>query len=840
MEPFVNLLTIVLSFLIIALASRQLGDFISRTSLPLISGFLLTGILAGPYMLDLISAGALERLVFVDKISLSYIAFAAGSKLYLKDMKERLKSIQWISISLILTVFIICSLTMFMLTGLLPFPQPISTTGRTAISILSGAILVTLSPSAVIPVVHELRAKGPFTQTVVGVTMVTEVAAIALFAANISIADSLITGIGVNIRFLLTLVLELSLSILLGFILGRALMFVMLFQVGRTFKTVLILSAGYGIYALCGLIRLISARYLPVDVLMEPLLICMIGGFMVTNYCDSRIEFSKILNEIGPPIYIAFFTLIGASLKLDALVQTWPVALLLLLARAGSIGLGTFAGGTVAGEPMAHNRISWMAYVAQAGVSLGLAKAIAVEFPEWGEPFTAILIAVIVLNQLIGPPLLKRAISLVGESHTRAESGDSFDSHRAVIFGLESQSLALAHSLTANGWIVKIIAPGVHRDDIPHSGIEIHPVNEISLETLDQLQVGDAETVVAMLSDEENYRICELAYENYGTANLVVRLNERANINRFHELGALIVDPGTALVNLMDQFVRSPSAASLLMGMEKNQKIIEVELRNPNLHGIALRDLRLPLDTLILSIHRQGQMLISHGYTRLEVGDMVTVVGPPERLEEVALRFDTNREHALAYLVGKVAAREIATKTLAADVEHIIRGDAAMGGGPDKEPRDRFDRFIEESIVLDINQPMEVTELFRIIAEALSTPLRIPAQALNTRLMEREKESSTAISRWLAIPHIIISGNHRFTILLARCRQGIRFSDSAPMVHAVFVLAGTRDERNFHLQALSAIAQVVQTPNFEHQWLRAKNEKALREVVLQADRKRVR
>ena len=839
MEPFVNLLTIGLSFMIIVLASRQLGDFISRTSLPLISGFLLTGILVGPYILDLISAEALEQLRFVDKVSLSYIAFAAGSKLYLKDMKERVRSIQWVSIGLIVTVFFICSLTMFILSGVLPFTQGMPTAGRMAISILSGAILATLSPSAVIPVVHELRAKGPFTQTVIGVTMITEVAAIALFAANISIADGLLTGMGVNVLFTLALILELVLSVLLGFILGRILMLVMLLKIDRALKTVLILSAGYGVYVLCALVRLVSARHLPFDVLMEPLLICMIGGFMVTNYCNSRIEFSKILNEIGPPIYIAFFTLIGASLKLDVLIQTWPVALLLLLTRAGAIGLGTFTGGAVAGDPMIHNRIGWMAYVAQAGVSLGLAKAVAVEFPQWGEPFTAILIAVIVMNQLVGPPLLKRAITLAGESHTRAESGDSFDSRRAVIFGLESQSLALAHSLITNGWMVKIIAPGVHQEDIPHSGIEIHPVDEISLETLDQLQVGDVETIVTMLSDEENYRICELAYENYGTANLVVRLNERVNINRFHELGALIVDPGTALVNLMDQFVRSPSAASLLLGMEKNQKIMEVELRNPNLHGIALRDLRLPLDTLILSIHRQGQMLISHGYTRLEVGDMVTVVGPPERLEEVALHFDTNREHALAYLVGKVAARELASKSLETEVEQIIRRDT-VADPENQEPRDRFDRFIEESIVLDINQPMEVTELFQVIAEALSKQLMIPAQALHKRLMEREKESSTAISRWLAIPHIIISGSHRFTILLARCRQGIRFSDSAPMVHAVFVLAGTRDERNFHLQALSAIAQVVQTPNFEHLWLRAKNEKALREVVLQADRKRVR
>ena len=839
MEPFVNLLAIGLSFMIIALASRQMGDFISKTSLPLISGFLFTGILAGPYVLGLISSEAVAGLRFVDEIALAFIAFAAGSQLYLQDLKDRLKSIQWITIGLVVSTFVLCSSTMFLLSDFIPFMRDMTAAGRVAVSLLAGAILVARSPSSVMAVINELRAKGPFTQTVIGVTMITDVVVITLFAANISIADGLMTGLGFNARFSLVLLTELALSVFFGYLLGKVMIRLLALSVGSSIKAGLIVSVGYGVYLLSAALRNASHAYLPVEILVEPLLICMIGGFMVTNYCNCRLEFSKILTDTGPIIYVAFFTLTGAALTLDVLAHTWQFALLLLLVRIATIFAGAFTGGLIAGDPMQYNRIGWMAYITQAGVSLGLAKAIMVEFPDWGLPLATVLIAVIVLNQLIGPPLLKIAINMAGEAHTRAEGVDVTGSRRAVIFGLESQSLALAHSLKTNDWQVEIIAPGVHRDDIPHSGVRIHAVDEINLEIMNHLQVGDAETIVAMLSDDENYRICELAYENYGTANLIVRLNQRTNIQRFRELSALIVDPGTALVNLMDQFVRSPSAASLLLGMEKNQKIMEIELRNPNLHGIALRDLRLPLDTLILTIHRQGQMLISHGYTRLEVGDLVTLVGPPERLEEVTLRFDTNREHALAYLVGKMAARELASKSLETEVERIIRRDTASDR-KSQEPRDRFDRFIEESIVLDINQPMEVTELFQIIAEALSRPLKIPAQALHTRLMERENESSTAISRWLAIPHIIISGSHRFTILLARCRQGIRFSDSAPMVHAVFVLAGTKDERNFHLQALSAIAQVVQTPNFEHQWLRAKNEKALREVVLQADRKRMR
>lgn len=103
-------------------------------------------------------------------------------------------------------------------------------------------------------------------------------------------------------------------------------------------------------------------------------------------------------------------------------------------------------------------------------------------------------------------------------------------------------------------------------------------------------------------------------------------------------VGALIVEPGTAIVSLLDQFVRSPSAASLLLGMD-GQEMVDIEVRNPDLHGVHLRDLRLPQDVLLLSVRRNGAVLVSHGYTRLERGDQVTVFGSPESLENMMLRF---------------------------------------------------------------------------------------------------------------------------------------------------------------------------------------------------------
>ena len=91
-----------------------------------------------------------------------------------------------------------------------------------------------------------------------------------------------------------------------------------------------------------------------------------------------------------------------------------------------------------------------------------------------------------------------------------------------------------------------------------------------------------------MLSDEENYTICEMLYENFGVRNVIVRLQDRLNFERFHDLGAIVIQPGTAVVSLLDQFVRSPFAASLLLGMDEDEMFMELEMNNPDLNGAAI------------------------------------------------------------------------------------------------------------------------------------------------------------------------------------------------------------------------------------------------------------
>ena len=193
-------------------------------------------------------------------------------------------------------------------------------------------------------------------------------------------------------------------------------------HIGSIIKTGLVLLAGYGVFIFTTELRRISHDQMPFEVFLEPLLICMVGGFLAANFSGYRNEFKKILDDIGPPVYVLFFTHTGASLALDVLSGIWPIALALFLVRFLGIFIGSFCGGVLAKDPMRSNKIGWMAYITQAGVGLGLAKQVAVEFPGWGADFATVIVSVIVLNQLVGPIFFKWAIHLTGEARRPDET----------------------------------------------------------------------------------------------------------------------------------------------------------------------------------------------------------------------------------------------------------------------------------------------------------------------------------------------------------------------------------------------------------------------------------
>jgi APA family basic amino acid/polyamine antiporter len=194
-------------------------------------------------------------------------------------------------------------------------------------------------------------------------------------------------------------------------------------------------------------------------------------------------------------------------------------------------------------------------------------------------------------------------------------------------------------------------------------------------------------------------------------------------------------------------------------------------------------------------------------------------------------RFRITRTSALMHIVERITARELKTRSLENELrEIVIKRDEIIS--------DRFDHLVHDCDILDIQESQPIEEVFETLSVRLSEKLNLSRQELLVSFLEREKQSGTVIKPGLAIPHIIVPGEHCFEIILVRCRPGLYFSTSPDPVTTMFVLVGSMDERNYHLRALMAIAMIVQESGFEKKWMAARNLNELRDVILLSNRRR--
>jgi APA family basic amino acid/polyamine antiporter len=194
-------------------------------------------------------------------------------------------------------------------------------------------------------------------------------------------------------------------------------------------------------------------------------------------------------------------------------------------------------------------------------------------------------------------------------------------------------------------------------------------------------------------------------------------------------------------------------------------------------------------------------------------------------------RRKVRRRSALMHVVERVTAKEMRRPTLESELKDILIE-------RDEIIEDRFDRLIKECPIVEFEGRVTSEEACRRISRILAPIIRMDEAGIFNLFREREALSSTVIRPGLAIPHILVEGEGIFNILIARCRQGIIFPGVDTPVHAMFVLIGTMDERNYHLRALMAIAQIAQGPDFDTRWLKARDAEELRNIILLARRRR--
>jgi APA family basic amino acid/polyamine antiporter len=231
----------------------------------------------------------------------------------------------------------------------------------------------------------------------------------------------------------------------------------------------------------------------------------------------------------------------------------------------------------------------------------------------------------------------------------------------------------------------------------------------------------------------------------------------------------------------------------------------------------------------ILAIIAYGALIVDMGWVPLLITGAFIAVSAAWFAFYV--RRHVSRASAVMHVVERVTDHELKTVTLENELRDILlqRDDII---------EDRFDELIRECEIIDIKGKQSSEGIFREVSKILEGRLDISEYVLFEKFLHREAEGGTVVQPGFAIPHIVVEGENRFDIMLVRARDGIKFPDAPEPVKIMFVLAGSRDERNYHLRALMAIAQIAQEKDFEKQWFAARDTAALRNLILLSKRKR--
>lgn len=380
-----------------------MGKTINRFKLPQITGFILAGIFCGPYILKFLSIGDVENLQLIDGLALSLIALTAGGEMRVAQLRKNMRAI--FSILIFQTVIIIAGFVIFGLFGrsFFPFFSEKTLAQGFALSILLGTLATATSPSTTIAVITETNAKGKYTDLILSTAVIKDFVVIAIFALSLSLSKFLaVPGKAIEADVLTMVLLEIGGSILLGILVGLGIVLYLKFINRET--AVLILGVAFFTY------------HISYSLGLHPLMICLIAGFFVENFSSRGDSLIQAIEKISVPIYVVFFAISGASLNLEALRRSWVLALIFVVWRGILKFSGTYVGAKIAKEDPGVQKHSWAGFISQAGVALGMAVIVGRAFPEWGDEFKALVLAIIAINQIIGPILFQRLLFKVDEA----------------------------------------------------------------------------------------------------------------------------------------------------------------------------------------------------------------------------------------------------------------------------------------------------------------------------------------------------------------------------------------------------------------------------------------
>ncbi|MCW5980611.1 MAG: cation:proton antiporter [Bryobacteraceae bacterium] len=386
----------------ILLAALFAGNLFRQLRLPQLTGYLVLGIVSGPHLMNLVSEPMLEQLRIFNGVAIALIALTAGTEMDFRTVRPLLRGILWMTLIAVLGTVLVITAAAFLLRELLPFTANLTQLQALAVALVLGVTMASQSPAVVVALRKEMDADGPLARTVLGVVVVSDLVVIVLFAVVSSVAKSLV-GSGVEEA-----------------ITGSALAWE-IFGSGGAGLLIGTLIATYlrGVKG-GGALFVITTGFLVAEVgqrvRLDPLLIGLCAGMLVRNFTRFGDRLHGEIEAASFPVYVSFFAVAGATIHLGALTVVGVPAAVFVLVRACSFLSGSRIAARVAGSPDVVRRFAGFGLLPQAGLALALALLFARSFPQFGEAASALVFAVVALNELAAPILYRWALVKSGEA----------------------------------------------------------------------------------------------------------------------------------------------------------------------------------------------------------------------------------------------------------------------------------------------------------------------------------------------------------------------------------------------------------------------------------------
>lgn len=384
----------ILALGVILASALAAGKVVSRFKIPFISAYIVLGILFGPHVLGLAGEGLLAASDLFFNIVLGIIAFHLGINFSLENFRRIGRAVIFISITAAFVPWLFVTMGICYIAK-----EPFY------IALIYGAISAATAPAATMMVVREYRARGPFTDRLLGIVAIDDAWGIMVFSISLSIAQALEGHLPeAGILFVTT---KAGGQILLCVVLGSLIALL----VSRVSANVT--RKGDVLTLILGAVLINTGAALFFHI--SPLLSNMFFGAVLVNIDKTAFRFFDSLKSIDWPLYIIFYVLAGANLDMGLLKTLGLIASVYIIFRVAGKMAGAYIGGVISGTEKQIRNYMGFALIPQAGVALGLALLARANFPEIGEAVFATIAATTILYEIFGPIATRYALSKAGD-----------------------------------------------------------------------------------------------------------------------------------------------------------------------------------------------------------------------------------------------------------------------------------------------------------------------------------------------------------------------------------------------------------------------------------------